>query len=269
MSGDEKGHFTASDGQTIAWVRRGPADASPIVLAHPIGLAADVWKPVAERLAGRFCIIAYDGRGHGDSSVPAGDYTIKRLAADAVELLDSHKLARVHFCGLSLGGMVGQALALDHPQRLLSVALCNTAAYMGPPQSWIDRAALVLDGGMDALLDTAIGRWLSASFRDEHPEIVLATRSRLAACAVAGYVGNCAAIRDLDFRDRVQDISTPTLVVTGRHDPATPPPAAREMAAAITGSILLEMETSHLSCVEMPDILASHLAAFFTACKRQ
>jgi 3-oxoadipate enol-lactonase len=263
MSRVETGRFTTSDGQETAWSRFGSVDAPPVVLAHPIGLPADVWTPVASRLAQKFCVIAYDARGHGKSSVPVGDYAIERLAADAVELLDSHGLSRVHFCGLSLGGMVGQALALDHPQRLLSLALCNTAAYMGPPQSWIDRAALVRDGGMDALLDTAIGRWLSASFLNEHPEIVEAVRARLAACAVDGYVGSCAAIRDLDFRDRLQAISTPTLIVTGRHDPATPPPVARDMAATIKESLLLELATSHLSCVEMPDVLASHLAAFF------
>lgn len=262
MNADSTGVVRTADGVRLSWADYGPRTAETIILSHPIGLDSGVWDEVCGLLHDRWRVVTYDGRGHGRSDAPADDYTLDQLVGDAVAILDRLEIDRAHFCGLSLGGMVGQQLAISQPDRLLTLILCNTSAYMGPAESWVQRMDLVRSDGMVAIADMALGRWLSDGFRKRNPTAVDAIRDRLMSCPAQGYTGNCAVIRDLDLRHDIATITIPTLIVTGHDDPATPPAGAYEMATMIRGSKIVELPTSHLSCVEEPGRLVSTIETF-------
>src|SRR5262245_12025785 len=165
-----------------------------------------MWEPQVPALTQRFRVLRYDHRGHGRSAVPPGPYTIGHLAGDVLELLDSLRLDRVSFCGLSMGGMIGMWLAAETPARIAGLALCCTSAHLPPPELWVERAATARGGGMDALADGAMERWFTPAFRARQPETVARIRELVATTPAEGYAACCEAIRDWDFRDRLGKI---------------------------------------------------------------
>jgi 3-oxoadipate enol-lactonase len=175
-----------------------------------------------------------------------------RLGRDVLELLDGLGVQRANFCGLSMGGMVGQWLGLRAPERLTRMVLANTSAFMGPPTDWDKRIGLVRENGMSALAEAVLERWLTPSFRAASPDAVQTVRGMLLATAPSGYAGCCAAIRDMDMRRLIKLISVPTLVIGGAQDPATPPGHAELLADEISQSSLVMLKAAHLSNVEQP-----------------
>lgn len=189
----------------------------------------EMWKPQVEALSGQFRLLRYDARGHGRSDVPAGAYGLDRLGRDVVELLDALGIAKAHFCGLSMGGMVGQWLGVRAPERLDKLVLANTSAYMGPPSGWDDRIAAVRAGGLVALAEGTMGRWFTPGFIAREPGTLAAVCAMLLACPPDGYAGCCAAIRDMDLRPTAPLVRAETLVIAGAHDP---PPRPRPAAGS-------------------------------------
>lgn len=229
---------------------QGPDDAPVLMLSNSLGTNLALWEPQMSELVKCFRVLRYDTRGHGRSSATPGPYRIPQLAQDAIALLDQMNIAQAHFCGLSMGGMIGQWLAIHNPSRLLTLVLSNTAAKIGTAETWDARIDAVTNHGMRAILPAVLERWYTASFRNRNPEVVACTQQMLASTDPRGYVANCAAIRDTDLREVVHTIGVPTLVVAGTHDPVTPPEAGQFLADNIAGARYLCLEAAHLANVE-------------------
>ena len=246
-------HVTTSDGCRIATWLDGPPGAPALVLSCSLGTTAEMWAPQTAALSTRFRVLRYDPRGHGLSDAPEGGYSIARLAGDVLDVLDAHELARVHVCGLSMGGMIGQWLGAHAPDRIDRLVLANTAAYMGPPAGWDERIGLVRHRGMSAIADAVVERWFTPAFRERSPAVVASVKEMLLATSPIGYAGSCAAIRDMDQRPTTARITSPTLVIAGALDPATPPSTATALAAELKAPKLVTLEAAHLSNLEQPE----------------
>lgn len=238
----------------------GPAGAPVLVLSSSLGTTLEMWEPHLPRLAERFRVVRFDRRGHGRTPVAPGPTTIDDLGSDLVDLLDEIGAGRVSFCGLSLGGVEGQWLAVNAPERVDRLALCCTAAAFLPRQGWIDRAAAVRAQGMGAIADAVLGRWFRPSYREAHPDVVARYRAMLTSTPLEGYAACCDALADADLRPRLAEITAPTLVLTGSDDPVVPPADGDALAAAITGArhTVIE-EAAHIANVEQPDAFTAAL----------
>ncbi|MGE0447095.1 MAG: 3-oxoadipate enol-lactonase [Vicinamibacterales bacterium] len=253
----------ASDGCRIAHQFDGPQGAPVLVLSHSLGSSMEMWRPQVARLAERLRLLRFDTRGHGSSDVPPGEYTLERLARDVLDLLDAHGIARAHFCGLSLGGMIGQWLGANAPDRIDRLLLANTSRFMGPPSNWENRIALVRRDGVAALADTLLDRWFTPPFRRDHADDVQAIRTTLLATSPDGYCGCCAAIRDMDLRPSADRITAPTLLITGSEDLSTPPSEAKALAGAIPAHPrIVTLAAAHLSNVEQAGAFSDAVVAF-------
>jgi 3-oxoadipate enol-lactonase len=225
----------------------GPDDAPWLVLSNSLGAALDMWDPQVMAFCREFRLLRYDTRGHGGSALPPGPHSIDRLGSDVVGLLDSLGIARAHFCGLSLGGATGMWLAARAPERIDRLVLCNTTPWPGPPEAMDARIATVRREGMATLVEGIIQRWFTADAISRHAVTVERIRQTLLRTPVAGYVGCCEALRDMDQRAELARIAAPTLVIAGTFDPAPTPAAAREWASAIPQARFVELPAAHLS----------------------
>lgn len=246
----------------LHYVVDGPADAPVLVLSNSLGTNTDMWAPQLPRLARRFRVLRYDTRGHGLSSVPEGDYSFAQLAGDVVELLDHLNIPRAHFCGLSMGGFTGLQLALDRPDRVERLVLCNTAARIGSADGWSTRIAAVAESGLETLAPSLVERWLTPAFREREPVATRLLTDMLGRTSNPGYSRNCAALRDADLRPRAAAVAAPTLVIAGSHDLAATPEQGRELAAAIVGARYVELDSSHISNWEQPEAFTRALLDF-------
>lgn len=241
----------------------GPDDAPVVVLSHALGLDHGMWDAQAADLLPHFRVMRYDTRGHGASAAPAGDYTLDDLGGDVLALADTLGIERFGFCGLSLGGMVGQWLAVRAPQRLTRLVLANTTARVADPATMEARRQDVLRHGMAAVVDAAMGRFFSPAFLASHSPAVAAARRTLAATSAAGYAGCCAAIRDMDHREALGGIATPTLVVGGDADVSMPwADHGARLVESIPGASAVRLPAAHLSNVERPRSFSAALFAF-------
>jgi len=241
----------------------GPEGAPVVVFSNSLGSAIDMWDAVVPALAGRYRCLRYDTRGHGGSGSADKAISIDELAGDLAGLLDQLGIEKAHIVGLSLGGMTGQALASRSPERVASLALLATAAYLPPLDFWEMRAATVRADGPAALVDQVIPRWFTEAFRERAPEAVERVRSSFMRIDRAGYARCCEAIGAMDLRDRLQAIEVPTLVMVGADDPVTTLAFAEELRAGIAGAELVVVpRCAHLMSVERPDAVAAHLLAF-------
>lgn len=253
--------ITTGDGCRIAYRFDGPEGAPVLLLSNSLGTDMEMWAPQLAAWTRDFRVLRYDQRGHGESDAPVGAYSMDRLGRDVIELLDGLALAKVHFCGLSLGGMVGQWLGVYAPDRLNRLVLANTSSWMGPPSGWDTRIALVRAQGMASLAQASVERWFTPEFVAAAPVAIDAIVAALKATNPAGYTGCCAAIRDMDMRPVVGLIAKPTLVIGGRRDPSTPPAHSEALAAAIIGAGLEMLEAAHLANVEQPAPFAEAVRA--------
>lgn len=254
--------FVSVSNSDIYYEMQGPTSAPVLVLSNSLGTNVGLWNPQLLELAREFCILRYDMRGHGQSKVSPAPYSIPQLAQDVLALLDSLNLSTVHFCGLSIGGAIGMALAVRAPKRLGKVILSNTAAKIGTSESWNARIAAVRKGGMTAIVDPVLERWFTPGFRQRAPAAIAATRSMLLNTPPEGYIGCCEALRDMDLRDAIAQIRVPTLVIAGTCDSATTPADARWLTNAIPGAEYLELPAAHLSNVEAAREFNSNVLRF-------
>lgn len=243
----------------------GPETCPLLVLVNSIATDLTIWDDVVTALQGDFRILRYDARGQGGTPATDAPYSIGLLGADLVALLDALGIDRVNLCGLSLGAMVGMWVATHHPERVDRLILCNTAAQVGPPESWDARAAAVRDRGMQAIRPAVLERWLSPDFCLGDAAGTQRVLEMALRASPTGYIGACAAIRDMDQRESILAIVAPTLVVAGSADTATPIAQARDIATAIPGAILAELPGGHLSHVEQPARLADAIRGFSLA----
>ncbi|HEY9127485.1 MAG TPA: 3-oxoadipate enol-lactonase [Acidobacteriaceae bacterium] len=251
-----------SNGISIQYDFHGPASAPVIVFSHSLGASLAMWRPQLEAFAKSHRVLLCDTRGHGGSSSGSGPATAETLGNDLLGLLDLFSIDRIHFCGLSMGGVIGQWLGVHAPQRLHSLVLANTAAKIGTNESWNTRIAAVERDGLGPLIPGTLERWFTAAFRASHPETVAGIEAILRRTEPAGYLACCAAIRDADFRETACTITVPTLLLAGLHDPTTTCTDMRSLANAISGSRYVELDAAHLSNVEAASAFNEALQAF-------
>jgi 3-oxoadipate enol-lactonase len=222
-------------------------------------------EPQIAALARTFRVLRYDTRGHGTSTDTPGPYSIESLGRDVVGLLDGLGIERAHFCGLSMGGMIGMWLGVHAPGRLRQLVLANTAARIGPPDNWNARIEKVRAGGMAAISQAVMERWFTPGYIAKHPGQIVAMRQMMERTPAQGYVACCAAVRDMDQRDAVAAIGAPTLVIAGTHDIATPVADGRFLADRIKGAAYAEIDAAHLSNIEAAPAFTAALLAFLNA----
>lgn len=243
----------------------GAEDAPVLLFSNSLGTTHRMWDPQIAAFTKGFRVLRYDSRGHGQSSVTPGPYNIAQLAADAVGLLDFLNIERAHFCGLSMGGMVGMYLGSAKPERLRSAVLCNTAAKIGTPESWGSRIAAVQQSGMKTVAGAVIERWLTTGFREAHPSETSSALMMLENANAEGYVASCAAVRDMDFREKLGTVGVHTLVVSGSADPVTPPSDGKFLQQNIPGAKYLELPAAHLSNIEARDAFNEGIFKFLSS----
>ena len=230
----------------------GPEDGTPLLLGGSLGTDLTMWEPQLAALAGSWRVIRFDHRGHGGSPVPKGPYTIDDLGQDALALMDRLGLERAAYCGLSIGGMVGQWLAINAPDRLTRLILICTSPYLPPAHAWHERAAMVREAGTpEAVADAVLGRWFTPAYAQQRPQVVADYRRMISAIAAEGYAGCCEAIAAMDLRDGLAHIGAATLVIAGAQDPAIPPEHGARIAGAVPGARLDVLDPgAHLLNVE-------------------
>lgn len=243
----------------------GHDDTKPwLIFCNSLGTDLHMWDAQVAALSDDFRILRYDRRGHGGSTAPAPPYALADLGQDVVALMDSLGIARANFCGLSLGGLTGQWLAINHPDRLIRVIVCATAARIGTVESWTTRAAEVEANGLTALLPATEERWFTPAFRSAHPDTVAAILNSFAATSVTGYVGACGALAGADLRPDLDRITTPLLAISGDDDPVCPPADLQAIADGVTDGRHVSLPGRHLVNVESPDPFNDAVRAFLT-----
>lgn len=235
-----------------------------LVFSNSLGTDFSMWDPQMAELEQRFRILRYDTRGHGQSTVASGDYTIEQLGRDVLGLLDALGIDRVHFCGLSMGGMIGMWLGIHASDRLHRLVLCNTAARIGTQEMWNARIAAVRKNGMKPVAAAVIERWFTPGFRASRAEVVARAQRMLENSPPDGYAACCAAIRDMDQREAVAQITVPTLVIYGGRDPVTPAADAHFLKDRIPGAVEVELPAAHLSNVEQADGFTEAVSYFLS-----
>ena len=240
-------------------------EGPPVVMSHALGLDLHMWDAFAERLAATHTVLRYDHRGHGGSARPPGPYAIDDLVDDAARVIREWGRGPVAWIGLSMGGMVGQGLAVRHPELLASAVLANTTSRY--PEAarpvWAARIESVERGGMAAIADAVVERYLNADHRAAHPEEAAALRAKLARADPRGYAAACHAVSRVDWLEQLAEVKTPTLVIAGARDVGATPEMAQAIAERIPGAQLeVFADASHLSVAEVPDAFFAVVSAF-------
>ena len=241
-----------SDGCPINVETEGRADAPVLMMCNSLGTDLHMWDPQAPAFAREFRLVRYDRRGHGKSGVPKGPYTIEMLGRDALAVMDGLGIATVNWCGLSMGGMVGQWLGANAPERIDKLILSNTHSYYPDKQMWADRIKGVSENGLAGAVDGTMERWFTKEFRERAPDKIAMMREMFLKTQLDGFLGCCHAVRNMDLRDTHARITAPTLVIVGTKDPATPPAAGKEIQSRVKGAKLAELDAAHISNFEQP-----------------
>lgn len=244
------------NGLGVYYELHGKEGAPWLVLSHSLACSVRMWDEQIEAFRDRYRILAYDTRGHGHTDAPAGAYTLEQLADDLKSLLDHVGVSRPHYCGLSMGGMIGQTFALKYPGILASLTLADTTCRY-PAEAWPvwqDRIKTAEDKGIQPLVEPTLARWFTEPYRKAHPQTMQRIGQLIAATPVAGYVGCCHAIPKINVSARLKEIRCPILVVVGEDDPGTPVAMAREIHDSAPGSKLVVIpKAAHLSNIEQSE----------------
>ncbi len=246
----------------------GKEGAPWLVFSHSLACSVRMWDGEVARQKDRYRVLTYDTRGHGQSAAPAGPYTLEHLADDLHALLENLGISKPHFCGLSMGGMIGQTFALKYPGVFQTMTLADTTSRYPAEAAplWRERIRIAQTKGMEPLVQPTLERWFTEPFRKSQPEAVKRVASLIVRTPVNGYAGCCAAIPKINVTSRLKEIRTPTLVICGNDDPATPPAMAREIQENIPGAKLaLIPQAAHLANIEQPEAFNRALADFLSS----
>lgn len=242
----------SDDGCPIHVEIEGPDEAPVLMLSNSLGTNLHMWDPQMKALTRHFRVLRYDRRGHGQSGLTPGPYSMTQLGRDALAVMDEMELAQVHWCGLSMGGMEGQWLGAHAPGRLGRLIMSNTSCHYPDKTMWHARLKAVRERGIAGIADGVIANWFTKEFRERDPAAVERIRTMLLATSVDGYIACGEAVRDMDHRDLLGSIGVPTLVIAGRHDPATTLDAAIYLQSHIPGASLTVIDAAHIANVEQP-----------------
>ena len=256
--------FTSNDAQ-INYQTFGDASKPALVFSNSLGTKYSMWQPQIAHFQQDYYVICYDTRGHGGSEAPQGPYSLEQLGQDVVNLLDHLNIAKVAFCGISMGGLTGQWLAIHKPERFSQVIVCNTAAKIGQEQAWQDRAALVREQGLAPIAATAASRWFTNPFIQSNPAVVAELSNDLGAGSPEGYANCCEALAKADVREQLSSIQIPVLIIAGQQDPVTTVADGQFMQQRIANSRLFEINASHISNIEQPEAFNQAVQTFLAA----
>ncbi len=250
------------DGCIIHVEVAGPENAPVLMLSNSLGTDLHMWDAQVEPFTRHFRIVRYDRRGHGKSAVPNGPYTMERLGRDVLTVLDGLDIRKINWCGLSMGGMVGQWLGANAANRIDKLILSNTACYFPDKTGWNDRLKLVREKGVASFAPANMERWFTKGFREREPQVVARVQAMFAATPLEGYLGCGAAVRDMDHRPLLAKITVPTLVIAGQHDPATPLEGNEFIRGHIAGAKIAVLEAAHIANIEQPQAYADTVLGF-------
>jgi 3-oxoadipate enol-lactonase len=242
----------------------GPADAPLLVLSNSLGTDHSMWDPQIPAFTKRFRVLRYDSRGHGASVAPPGPYAIADLGQDVLDLYRALGITRAHYCGVSMGGMVGMWLAANAPEDVDRLVLCNTAARLGPPQLWDARIEAIRLGGMPAIVSAVLVRWFTAPFLSRPTAALDHMRQVLSNTSAEGYIACCEAIRDMDLRAILRRIQAKSLVIAGELDAASPPADGRFLSSEIAGASYIELAAAHMTNIEAAEVFTQAVIGFLT-----
>jgi 3-oxoadipate enol-lactonase len=253
----------AVNGARIAYRFDGPEKGRVVLMSNSLMSSYEMWDWTVPALADRYRVLRYDTRGHGRTSTTPGPYSIAQLADDAAGLLDALGIASAHFVGLSMGGMIGQQLGARYPARVLSLSLCDTASEMPPREMWEERLAIARSQGIPGLVDGTIKRWFTEPFIRRAPADIEKVRGMILGTGVEGYMACACAVRDMAQTTMLLGIRAPTLVLTGRQDPACTVNQSTVLHRMIDGSRLVILEdAAHLSNIEQPQAFNAAVRGF-------
>ena len=255
-------HAIEANGQVLHYRDEGPKDGPVVVFSNSLGTDFRLWDPLLPHLPAGLRLIRYDKRGHGLTTCPKAPYRIEDHRDDLIGLLDSLAIKRAAFVGLSVGGMIAQALAATRPDLVQGLVLCDTGHKIGPPEIWETRIKAIREGGISALSEAILERWFSQDFRNTKPGELALWRAMLTRTPIEGYLGTCYAIQQADLTEGTKNLAMPTVCVVGSEDGATTPDLVRSLAELI-GCELCEIDgAGHLPCVEAPEVMAGIIADF-------
>lgn len=235
-----------------------------LVFCNSLGTDLHMWDAQVEALSTRFRVLRYDRRGHGRSTAAPGPYTLADLGGDVLALMDALEIERAHFCGLSIGGLVGQWLGIHAPERIERLVVCATASRIGTAEGWQERAALVKAQGLTPLLGATADRWFTPDFIAANPDVVKDILARFAAVSAEGYAGCCAALAGADLRADIGRITVPVLAISGDNDPVCTPDDLQAIADGVADGRHLSLPGRHIVNIESAGAFSSALADFMT-----
>lgn len=252
-----------ANGIRVTYRLDGQPDAPVVMLSNSLMSNHSMWDPQMDALTESFRVLRYDTRGHGDTDAPAGPYSIQLLAEDAIALLDALNIKKVHFAGLSMGGMIGQFIGANYSERLHSLMLCDTASEMPTPEMWNDRISSARDKGITALLDGTLKRWFTAPFLSNDKEAVEKIAQMIRTTDAGGYIGCASAVRDMSQTSILSRIKIPTVIIVGEDDPACTVEQSKVLEAHIDGAELIVLQNAaHLSNIEQTDAFNTAMMNF-------
>jgi 3-oxoadipate enol-lactonase len=259
--------LTTANNISINYEITGPEDGPVLVFSNSLATSLEMWNGQVDHLKDEYRILRYDNRGHGGTPVPdmEGPYSIELLGRDILGLLDVLNIEKVSFCGLSKGGMVGQWLGINAPDRLNKLVLSNTASYFPDKEMWRERINMATNDGIPAIAEASIGRWFTPGYleRSDTSSTIDFVRQFILETSRDGYLASSVAIRDMDFRDELSQIKVSTMVVIGEKDPATIPEYGELIASRIPGcKTFVVPDAAHLSNIEQPIVYTSALRNF-------
>jgi 3-oxoadipate enol-lactonase len=254
-----------ANGIQMNYLLSGKKDGPVVVMSHSLGASVVMWEPQMASLEAHFRVLRYDTRGHGGTEVTPGGYTLELLAKDAIGLMDVLGIKDAHWVGLSMGGMIGQGLGLDHSDRVRSLVLCDTSAIVPDEMQplWQERIDKARSKGMEALVEETMERWFTAPYIKKSPDMFKVIRNQFLATSVQGFIGCGEAIRRLNYLSRLSLINKPTLIMAGDDDPVAPMVSMRGMQERIKGSkVLILPSARHISNVEQAEAFNGALLDF-------
>ena len=243
----------------------GPENVPVLMLSNSLGTNLHMWDVQVPEFTKHFRVVRYDRRGHGKSGAPKGPYSFERFGRDILAVIDALKIKKMNWCGLSMGGMDGQWLGANAPDRIEKLVLANTNFYYADKSPWAERIKFVREKGLEAFVDTNMQRWFTKGFIERAPQEIARMTKMFLASNRDGYAECVGAIRDMDFRASNPGIKAPTLVIVGAHDPATPPAWGEEIARQIKGAKIVSLDAAHISSVEQPAAFTEAVVDFLKA----
>lgn len=253
-----------TNGVDTAYRFDGPENGRVILMSNSLMSNHTMWDWTIPALTDKYRVLRYDKRGHGSSGTTPAPYNMAQLADDAIALLDALDIKKVHFIGLSMGGMIGQQLGARYADRVHSLVLCNTASEMAPRNLWEDRLAMAKEKGIPAMAEPTLQRWFTPGFLKSSPQDIEKVKAMILGTGLEGYVGCGSAVRDMAQSVMLLKIKTPTLIIVGRQDPATTVDHATVLHKLIEGSKMVVIDNAaHLSNIEQPQVFNKAVRAFF------